>query len=231
MITASRRIPTRRLAPALAAFIAAALLLAGGTPPARAQDAGAVKKAAPTDPHENCSRNARLLCDQAWAAQPQDVSTNDRDPQKAEELYRKAIKDSPRCFLAFSLLSSLLQRDGKAQQAYDINEQLLGMYPNDSRPLLAKANFLSYWKKDHRQALKIANDVLVRDGPGNGYLHYLIAEIHSLMNNRDDALKSLELAMAISPNWGNSGNAQDNDGFKNLREDPRFWELVKKHGK
>lgn len=229
MFTPSSRILTVCHKSALIAFIAAATLLTAGSPPARAQDAD--KKAAKTDPRENCSRNARLLCDQAWAAQPQDVSTNDRDPKKAADLYRLALKDSPRCRLALGMLSSLLERDGDAQQAYDYNELLLGMYPNDPQALLAKANLLSYWKKDFQQALKITNDVLVREGPGNGYLNYLIAEIHSLMNNRDESLKNLKLAMAINPGWGDSGNAQDNDGFKNLREDPRFWELVKKHEK
>lgn len=228
MLTAFRRIVSGFFKFALVVIIGVAMLHTAGSPPAKAQNVGSDKKAARTDPRENCSENAKRLCDEAWAAQPQDVSTNDQDPEKAADLYREALKDSPRCRLALGMLSSLLQRDGKAKEAYDYNEILLGFYPNDSAALLAKANLLSYWKKDYQQALRIANDVLALDGPGNGYLNYLVAEIYSLMDNRDDSLKNLKLAMSINPDWGDSGNAQDNEGFKNLREDPRFWELVKK---
>lgn len=220
-----------RSRPALAAFLAAALLLPAASPPAGAQNAVGDKKAVKLDPRANCSGKAKLLLDQAWEAQPQNVSTNDRDPQKAADLYREALKDSPQCLLALGMISSLLQRDEKYEQAYGYNELLLGIHPNHTQALLAKANLLSVWKKDYQQALKLMAKVLALDGPGNGSAHYSIAATFSLMNNPDDSLKNLKLAMAIDPGWGDGGNAQTDDDFKNLREDPRFWELVKKPAK
>lgn len=212
-------------------LLAAALLLAAGSPPAGAQNSAGDTKAVKLDPRANCSGKAKVLLDRAWEAQPQNVSTNDRDPRKAADLYREALKDSPQCLLALGMISSLLQRDGKYEQAYGYNERLLGIYPNHTQALLAKANLLSVWKKEYQQALEIMTEVLALDGAGNGSTNYSIAATFSMMNNPDEALKHLELAMSIDPGWGNGGNAQTDDDFKNLREDPRFWKLVKKPAK
>jgi tetratricopeptide (TPR) repeat protein len=174
-----------------------------------------------------CSPEARRLASEAWAAQPMNVRKNTGDPERAEALYKAALDDSPRCLRALRLLTVLLARGERYARAYEYNELLLTHYPDDEVGLDQKAKLLADWKADHAQALVVQRRVLDLAGPGNGSAYYGMARIYALMNRRDEALRYLRLAMSISRNWGSAANAQADDAFVTLRQDPRFWDLVR----
>jgi tetratricopeptide (TPR) repeat protein len=190
----------------------------------------AVSVAAQTsDPRKDCSENANRLLQQAWAAQPMNVPTNNADPTKAESLYRRAINDSPKCRRAMGLLTALFVRAEKYEQANEYNELLLKQYPGDPAGLSEKAYLISILKKDYPFALEIEMKLLdVAGFNKNGNVFYEIARIYSLMDRLDDSLRYLELAMKIERGWGSKANAQIADGFENARKDKRFLTLVKK---
>jgi len=188
-----------------------------------------VEATAETNVRANCSDNAKQLLDQGWDAQPMDRSpTNTGDPRNAESLYKEALQDSPQCKLALSRIAALLQRDENFRQANEYNDLLLKYYPDDRNALQLKAQLLADWKKNYQGALQLFAKLLEREGPGNGSLYYSIAATYSQMNRLDDSVKFLKLAMSISEGWGNTGNAQADKDFENLRKDRRFWALVKK---
>jgi tetratricopeptide (TPR) repeat protein len=182
------------------------------------------------DINANCSESAKRLVDRAWAAQPMNQGPkNTADPAGAEVLYLQALADSPRCLRALRLATSLLMRDGRFSRASEYNERLLQSFPADPVGLSTKARLLVELKQDYQGALEIQKKLLEMQGPDNGAWYYRIAQTYSLMNNSDQSLKYLELAMAIDKAWGDSGNAQSEPAFANLRKDPRFRALVKGH--
>jgi tetratricopeptide (TPR) repeat protein len=179
-----------------------------------------------TDVRAKCSDNARQLLDQGWAEQPFDRSPkNTGNPAKAELLYRQALQDSPQCQLAISRMAFLLYRDEKFRQAIEYTDLLLKYYPDDANALQQKASLLTAMN-DHQAALEIYMHLLETNGPGNGSLYYGVARTYSRLDQLDNSLKFLGLAMSISKAWGNTGNAQVDPGFANLRKDGRFLALV-----
>jgi tetratricopeptide (TPR) repeat protein len=183
---------------------------------------------AETDTRAKCSDNARQLLEQAWAEQPMDRSPNNTgNPAKAEYLYKQALLDSPQCKLAMSQMASLLLRDDKFRQAKEYNDLLLKYYPDDPDALQQKASLLSGAINDQQGALKIYLHLLEMNGPGNGSLYYAVAKVYSKLNQLDQSIKFLTLAISINKAWGSGGNAQVDKDFENLRRDPRFWALVK----
>jgi TonB family protein len=129
--------------------------------------------------------------------------------------------------VANGLLVSLLIRSHKYEKSNEYNELFLQQFPNDPSALSNKADLLSALKKDYAQALEIRMNLLrVSDFNKNGSVYYEIAATYSLMNKLDESLKYLKLALSISKGWGNTGNAQVNSDFENLRKDSRFWSLV-----
>ena len=181
------------------------------------------------DPKKDWSKKAKKLLEQAWVAQPMNVSQNNADPARAESLYQKAIDDSPKCRPAMRLLTNLLLRRDKYEEANYYNEMFLRQFPDDSAGLGEKADLVSLLKKDYTLALEIEMKLLdVRDFNKNGNVFYRIARTYSLMNKLDDSLSYLKLALSIDKDWGNKANAQSSWGFENVRKDPRFWTLVNK---
>jgi tetratricopeptide (TPR) repeat protein len=192
---------------------------------------GAAATAAPgIEINANCSETAKRLVDRAWAAQPMDQGPkNTANPAGAEALYLQALTDSPRCLRALRLATELLMRDGRFSRASEFNDRLLQSFPADPVGLSTKASLFVELKHDYQGALDIQKKLLEMQGPENGAWYYRIAQTYSLMNNADQSLKYLGLAMAIDKAWGDSGNAQREPAFANLRKDPRFRALVKGH--
>ena len=180
-----------------------------------------------SDDAKNCSEHTEQLLKKAWAAQPMNTRANNRNPAKAESLYKEAIKDSPRCAPANNLLVGLLIRNLKYEEAREYNDRFLRSVPDQPQALNARADLLSILTKDYSQALTIRLNLLKVPGFNNsGSVFYAIAETYSLMNKLDESLEYLKMALSLNKGWGDKWNAPVNPAFENLRNDSRFWSLV-----
>jgi tetratricopeptide (TPR) repeat protein len=83
--------------------------------------------------------------------------------------------------------------------------------------------FEHYNAKDYEGALA-ACLVALEKFPGNALILYNIACMHSMLGRGDEALDTLSVAIEGWPKF--KENAQKDDDFASLREDPRFLELV-----
>jgi tetratricopeptide (TPR) repeat protein len=83
--------------------------------------------------------------------------------------------------------------------------------------------FEHYNAKDYEGALA-ACYVALEKHPGNALFLYNIACMQSLLGRGDEALETLRTAVDGWPKF--KENAQKDDDFESLREDPRFLELV-----
>ena len=177
----------------------------------------------------NCSEQAQKLVDRAWAAQPMNKQQRGGTPSKAEELYKQAIVDSPRCPRASRLLVALLMRSERYEEARKYNDRFLQDFPDDPGALTQRASLISELNKDYQSALDIEKKLLdATEFNHNGNVYYRIAAIYSLMNRLDDSLDYLAQALRVDKSWGDKENAQADSGFENLRKDKRFWVLIKK---
>jgi tetratricopeptide (TPR) repeat protein len=87
--------------------------------------------------------------------------------------------------------------------------------------------FPLYEAKDYEGALRVAEQVL-EEYPGNGLAHFNIACMHSLLGHVDEAFEHLGEALVAAPPL--IENAQTDEDFAAIREDPRFAELVPSDG-
>jgi tetratricopeptide (TPR) repeat protein len=83
--------------------------------------------------------------------------------------------------------------------------------------------FENYNAKDYEGALAACH-VALEKYPGNALILYNIACMQSLLGRGDEALETLRTAVDGWPKF--KENAQKDDDFTSLREDPRFLELV-----
>jgi hypothetical protein len=83
--------------------------------------------------------------------------------------------------------------------------------------------FERYNAKDYEGALAACHIVLDKF-PGNALILYNIACMQSMLGRGDEALETLGTAVKKWPQF--KENAQKDDDFASLREDPRFVELV-----
>ena len=83
--------------------------------------------------------------------------------------------------------------------------------------------FEHYNAKDYEGALAACH-VALEKFPGNALILYNIACLESLLGRGDEALATLRTSVEKWPRF--KENAQADDDFASLREDPRFQELV-----
>ena len=83
--------------------------------------------------------------------------------------------------------------------------------------------FEHYNEQDYEGALAACH-VALDKFPGNALLLYNVACMQSLLGRADEALETLRTAVEDWPKF--KENAQKDDDFAPLREDPRFLELV-----
>jgi tetratricopeptide (TPR) repeat protein len=83
--------------------------------------------------------------------------------------------------------------------------------------------FPLYEAKDYEGALRVAEQVL-DEYPGNGLAHYNIACMQSLLGRTEDAFEHLSAALDANPEL--LDNAQKDEDFAPIRDEPRFGELV-----
>jgi tetratricopeptide (TPR) repeat protein len=83
--------------------------------------------------------------------------------------------------------------------------------------------FEHYNEKDYEGALAACH-VALEKFPGNALILYNIACMQSMLGNGDDALGTLSTALEGWPQF--KENAQKDDDFAAIREDPRFLELL-----
>jgi mannose-6-phosphate isomerase-like protein (cupin superfamily) len=83
--------------------------------------------------------------------------------------------------------------------------------------------FEHYNEKDYEGALAACH-VALEKFPGNALILYNIACMQSLLGRGDEALETLGTSVEAWPQF--KENAQKDDDFTSLREDPRFLELV-----
>jgi tetratricopeptide (TPR) repeat protein len=83
--------------------------------------------------------------------------------------------------------------------------------------------FEHYNAKDYESALAACH-VALEKYPGNALILYNIACAESLLGRGDEALGTLQTAVKKWPRF--KENAQKDDDFTSLREDPRFLDLV-----
>lgn len=83
--------------------------------------------------------------------------------------------------------------------------------------------FEHYNKQDYEGALAACH-VALEKFPGNALILYNIACMQSMLGRGDESLETLRTALEGWPQF--KENAQKDDDFASLREDPRFLELV-----
>jgi tetratricopeptide (TPR) repeat protein len=83
--------------------------------------------------------------------------------------------------------------------------------------------FEHYNQQDYEGALAACHLALEKF-PGNALILYNVACMQSLLGRSDEALDTLRTAVGSWPRF--KENAQKDDDFASLREDPRFLELV-----
>ena len=83
--------------------------------------------------------------------------------------------------------------------------------------------FEHYNEKDYEGALAACH-VALEKYPGNALILYNIACMQSMLGRSDESLETLGTAVEKWPKF--KENAQKDDDFASLREDPRFKELV-----
>ena len=83
--------------------------------------------------------------------------------------------------------------------------------------------FEHYNRQDYEGALAACHTALEKF-PGNALILYNIACMQSLLGRGDEALDTLRTSVDAWPRF--KENAQKDDDFASLREDPRFVELV-----
>jgi mannose-6-phosphate isomerase-like protein (cupin superfamily) len=83
--------------------------------------------------------------------------------------------------------------------------------------------FEHYNAKDYEGALEACH-VALEKFPGNALILYNIACMQSLLGRGDEALETLGTSVEMWPKF--KENAQKDDDFAPIREDPRFVELV-----
>jgi len=83
--------------------------------------------------------------------------------------------------------------------------------------------FEHYNAKDYEGALEACH-VALKKFPGNALILYNIACMQSLLGRGDEALETLGTSVETWPKF--KENAQKDDDFAPIREDPRFVELV-----
>lgn len=83
--------------------------------------------------------------------------------------------------------------------------------------------FEHYNQQDYEGALAACH-VALEKYPGNALILYNIACMQSMLGRSDEALETLRVAVEKWPKF--KENAQKDDDFTSLREDPRFLELV-----
>jgi tetratricopeptide (TPR) repeat protein len=83
--------------------------------------------------------------------------------------------------------------------------------------------FEHYNRQDYEGALAACH-VALEKYPGNALILYNVACMESMLGRGDDALETLRTAVEGWPRF--KENAQADDDFASLREDPRFVELV-----
>ncbi len=83
--------------------------------------------------------------------------------------------------------------------------------------------FEHYNRQDYEGALAACH-VALEKFPGNALILYNVACMKSMLGRGDEALETLRVAVDAWPRF--KENAQADDDFASLREDPRFVELV-----
>jgi tetratricopeptide (TPR) repeat protein len=83
--------------------------------------------------------------------------------------------------------------------------------------------FERYTAQDYEGALAACH-VALEKHPGNALILYNVACMESMLGRGDEALETLRTAVEGWPKF--KENAQKDDDFASLREDPRFVELV-----
>lgn len=83
--------------------------------------------------------------------------------------------------------------------------------------------FEHYNKQDYEGALAACH-VALEKFPGNALILYNVACMQSMLGRGDEALETLRTALEDWPQF--KENAQKDDDFMSLREEPRFLELV-----
>ena len=83
--------------------------------------------------------------------------------------------------------------------------------------------FEHYNEQDYEGALAACH-VALEKFPGNALILYNIACMQSMLGRHDESLDTLRTAVGSWPKF--KENAQKDDDFASLREDPRFLELV-----
>jgi tetratricopeptide (TPR) repeat protein len=85
-------------------------------------------------------------------------------------------------------------------------------------------DFFEYYNAQDYEGAIAACHVALDKFPGNALVLYNIACMQSLLGRSDEALETLRVAIGDWPKF--KKNAQKDDDFASLREDPRFVELV-----
>ena len=113
-------------------------------------------------------------------------------------------------------------------QAKKYNKILLELYPVDPVAIDDRSALLTLEGK-YEEAIKLLEEVINQNGPGNGALYYSIAMTYAQQKKNEKALDYLESSAEINPGWLNEQNAQADDEFVNVVKEKRFHALLREY--
>ncbi|MCP4143562.1 MAG: tetratricopeptide repeat protein [Chloroflexi bacterium] len=144
--------------------------------------------------------------------------------QEAIRCYSKAIELNPKDFMSYNNLGILFEETKHYRKAKKAYKKSIEINPEDGVAHTALFGILQRLGKaeEAKEQQKIARELIEKES------EYNRACFESLCGNVDEALALLKIAM--EKGQSNKEWAKEDPDLENLRDDPRFWEIVGEEG-
>jgi putative intracellular protease/amidase len=148
------------------------------------------------------------------------------DWKQAAEGYRQAVAKNPADGVAWFRLGAAQFETGESEQGIRSLERAAELCPRDEELLsdLARAQLRAKRFGDAARNYERAAEL----GRHDGRLLYNLACAYALDGQKEKALRSLE--RAFDAGFADAGQAEGDEDFRTIRDEPRFREILRKHG-
>jgi tetratricopeptide (TPR) repeat protein len=145
--------------------------------------------------------------------------------QEAEEMFRKAIELNPKDVGGHYGLGILLSRQNKINEAVEAFQNAVEL---DKKDVSLHVSLASMYKKlgEKETSKKYVDEALSLIKEDN---YYELTCLHSILENKDEALKYLKLAVEEKPSF--TSWAKSDPDLEWIRDDDRFWTIVGREDK